>query len=102
MSQALSRQQTELVAGDRQLLFHRQRCKPNIDAVEKADDLHQEKKGENPDPHFPNRSSLNGLRTGVYFAAHHQPSVSLSSTLRGTMRPVRANHLFSTPLRSDC
>ena len=64
-------EQTELLARDRQLLVHRQRRKPNVDAVEKADDVHQEKKGDNPDPYFPNRSSLNGFRTGVYFAAHH-------------------------------
>src|SRR6266481_2274576 len=91
-------EQTELLAGDRLFLVHRQRRKPNVDPVEKADDVHQEKKGENPDSYFLNRSSLNGLRAGVYFAAHHQPSVSLSSTLRGTTRPVRANHLFSTPV----
>src|SRR6266480_7927037 len=71
-------EQTELLASDRQLLVHRQRRKRNVDSVEKADDVQQEKKGENPGPHFPNRSSLDGLRTGVYFAAHDQPRLSSS------------------------
>ena len=69
-------EQTELLARDRQLLVHRQRRKPNVDPVEKADDVQQENKGENPDPHFPNRSGLDGLRTGIYFVAHDQPGVS--------------------------
>src|SRR5713101_10184520 len=71
-------EQTELLAGDRQLLVHRQRRKPNVDPVEKADDVHQENKRENPHPHFPNRSGLNGFGTGVYFVAHDQSSVSSS------------------------
>src|SRR6266700_4018354 len=40
--------QTELLAGNRQLLVHRQRRKPNVDPVEKADDVQQEKKGQYP------------------------------------------------------
>ena len=71
--------QTELLAGDRQLLIHRQRRKPNVDPVEKTDDVQQEKKGQYPGPHFPNRSGLDGLRTDVYFPAHHQPHVSRAS-----------------------
>src|SRR5438876_8276208 len=38
-------EQTELLARDRQLLVHRQRRKPNVDPVEKADDVQQENKG---------------------------------------------------------
>src|SRR6266852_2180966 len=71
-------EQTELLTGDRQFLVHRQSRKPNVDAVEKANDVHQEKKGENSGPHFPNRSGLDRLRTGVYFVAHDQPGVSSS------------------------
>src|SRR6266705_4160204 len=57
--------QTELLAGNRQLLVHRQRRKPNVDPVEKADDVQQEKKGQYPGPYFPNRSCLDGPASRV-------------------------------------
>src|SRR5881392_1200841 len=72
--------QTELLAGDCQFLVHRQRREPNVDPVEKADDVQQENKGENPDLDFPNRSGLDGLPSGVCFVAH---DVSPSLTLGG-------------------
>src|SRR5437667_12399616 len=68
--------QTELLAGDRQLLVHRQRRKPNVDPVEKADDVQQKKKRENQDTQFPNSSCLDGDRTGDSYDATRQPSGS--------------------------
>ena len=48
-------EQSELLASDCQLLIHRQRGKPNVDAVQISDDVEKKNKGDNPDPHFPNR-----------------------------------------------
>lgn len=58
-----SSEKSKLLAGDSQLLVHCQCREPNVDPVEKADDVQQEKKGKNPEPHFPNRSCLDETRS---------------------------------------
>jgi hypothetical protein len=52
--------QSVLLAGDGQLFVHRQRRKPNVEAIEKGNDEKQEDKGKNPDPQFSNRSRFDG------------------------------------------
>jgi hypothetical protein len=63
-------EQAKLLAGDGQLLVHRQGREPNVDAVKIGDDVKEKKERDNPDSHFPNRSGLDGFRTGVCFVAH--------------------------------
>src|SRR5207247_10269403 len=71
--------QTELLAGDSQLLVHRQRRKPNVDPVEKADDVQKEKKWENQDTQYTNCSDLIGVRMGVNFNVYARPHERLSA-----------------------
>ena len=54
------KEQSVLLAGDGQLFVHRQRRKPNVDPVKKANDKKKEDKGENPNPHFLDCSRLDG------------------------------------------
>ena len=41
--------ESELLAGDGQLFVHGQRCKPNVDPIEKRHNVEQPDKGKNPD-----------------------------------------------------
>jgi hypothetical protein len=48
------------LAGDGQLLVHRQGREPNVDAVKIGDDVKEEKERDNPDSHFADRSGFDG------------------------------------------
>src|SRR6266446_5259136 len=90
-------EQTELLARDRQFLVHRQRRKPNVDPVEKADDVQQENKGDNPDPYFPNRSGLDEARSD-WLSAGHANLVVNSTRSKDSLNRYRTRE-FRRPLR---
>jgi len=46
--------QSELLASDGQLFVHRQRGKPNVDAVEEGNDVKKKNERNDPNLHFPN------------------------------------------------
>ena len=73
-----TREKSELLAGDTQLLIHRQRCKPNVDPVNISNDVQKKDKGKNPAPDFLNRPGLDGLRSGISSVAHVHLFLSLS------------------------
>ena len=65
-------EKSELSTRDAQGHIHRQRRKPNIDPIEKGDNVKKKNKRKNSDSHFLDRSGFDGRRTGVYFVAHGQ------------------------------
>src|SRR6267143_3535812 len=67
------KEQSVLLAADGQLFVHRQRRKPNVDAIEKGYDEKNEDKGKNPDPHFPDRSGLDAHGTSGGFVGQDSP-----------------------------
>src|SRR6516162_9092734 len=56
-----SEDQSILLAGNSELFVHRQRCKPNVDAVEKANDVKEKNERDDPGLHFPNGLRLHRL-----------------------------------------
>lgn len=65
--------QSVLLVGDGQFLIHRQRGKPNVEAIKKSNNEKQEDKGKNPLPQFLDRSLIKGQREGVYLAHRSHP-----------------------------
>jgi hypothetical protein len=69
--------QSVLLAGDRQLPIHRERRKPDVDAIEKGNDKKQEDK--NPYPYFLNRRRSYRDRGDCKAASHPEPLVDLET-----------------------
>src|SRR5712692_4984545 len=63
-------EQSKLLAGDTQLIVHRQRGEPNVDPVEIGNDVEKQYEGKNPDPHFPNRLRFDGDWSGRGTGSH--------------------------------
>jgi hypothetical protein len=68
--------QSVLLAGDGQFPIHRQRGKPNVDAIEKGNDEKQEDKGKNPHPQFANGSGVDGHPFGDHSESHDDLGVN--------------------------
>jgi hypothetical protein len=69
------RDQSKLLAADRQFLVHRQRRKSDVDPIEKGNDVEQKDEGNNPPPQFLNRSGFTGLYSGVSFVGQVHLSI---------------------------
>jgi hypothetical protein len=74
---------SELLAGDGQLLVHRQGSKADVDAVEKCNDVEKPNEGKNPDFQFPNRSALDDPCTDAGLVRRGHSSQSAGSSQSG-------------------
>jgi hypothetical protein len=63
-------EQSVLLAGNRQLLVHRQRSEPNVDPIEIGSDIEKKHKRENPDFQFPDRLPFYPIVSGCAIGSH--------------------------------
>ncbi len=68
----------ELVAGDGQVLVHREFRKRNVNAIEERNNVEKQDEGKNPDLQLPNRSRFDRDRRSCLFPAHNHLSLRLT------------------------
>ena len=84
--------ESELVAGDGQVLVHREFRKRNVNAIEERNNVEKQDEGKNPDLQLPNRSRFDRDRRYCLFPAHNHLSLHLTRLGR---------RAFLGPKRSD-
>src|ERR1700693_2338134 len=79
--------QSVLLAGYAQFPVHRQRGKPNVDAIKKGNNEKHEDKRKNPHPQFANSSGFKGPFANTALVERGHSSVQSRPNISGTLLP---------------